>query len=75
MLKENMEILHASAKLLVEKEKITGEEFRELFDEEKRSKVLGITAINENSEDSKEENKKDISLEKEQPVDLEKKDE
>ena len=31
MLKENMEVLHSSAKLLLEKEKITGEEFRALF--------------------------------------------
>jgi len=77
MLKENMEILHASAKLLVEKEKITGEEFRELFDEEKRSKVLGVTTISENNEESKEENEKGVSLEKEQQkeVDLEKKEE
>ncbi len=75
MLKENMEILHASAKLLVEKEKITGEEFRELFDEEKRSKVLGVTTISENNEESKEENEKGVSLEKEQTIDLEKKEE
>lgn len=31
ILKENIDILHASAKLLMEKEKITGDEFRELF--------------------------------------------
>ncbi len=60
MLKENMEILHASAKLLVEKEK---------------SKVLGVTTISENNEESKEENEKGVSLEKEQTIDLEKKEE
>ncbi len=43
ILQENMEILHASAKLLVEKEKISGEEFRALFSEEGRNEVLGIT--------------------------------
>ena len=31
LLNENMDILHASAKLLMEKEKITGDEFRALF--------------------------------------------
>ncbi|MPM55437.1 ATP-dependent zinc metalloprotease FtsH [bioreactor metagenome] len=31
ILKENISILHASAKLLMEKEKITGDEFRALF--------------------------------------------
>lgn len=42
LIRENMEVLHATAKVLVEKEKITGAEFRELFDEEKREKVLGL---------------------------------
>lgn len=42
LIRENMEVLHATAKLLVEKEKLTGEEFRELFDKEKREKVLGV---------------------------------
>ncbi|MFI3173707.1 MAG: ATP-dependent zinc metalloprotease FtsH [Bacillota bacterium] len=42
LLKENMEVLHATAKMLVLKEKITGEEFRDLFDEEKRAEMLGI---------------------------------
>ncbi|MDD4842936.1 MAG: ATP-dependent zinc metalloprotease FtsH [Anaerotignum sp.] len=42
ILKENIEILHASAKLLVEKEKVTGEEFRTLFDQQVRNEILGI---------------------------------
>lgn len=42
LLHEHMEVLHASAKLLVEKEKVTGEEFRKLFDEKVRNEVLGI---------------------------------
>ena len=33
ILKENIDILHASAKLLIEKEKVTGEEFAELFND------------------------------------------
>lgn len=47
ILRENMEVLHASAKLLVEKEKLTGEEFRELFNPEIREKVLGIVQEDE----------------------------
>ncbi|AMJ42296.1 cell division protease FtsH [[Clostridium] propionicum DSM 1682] len=43
ILKENIEVLHASSKLLVEKEKVTGEEFRKLFDQEVRNEVLGIS--------------------------------
>lgn len=43
ILKENIEVLHASAKLLVEKEKVTGEEFRKLFDQGVRNEILGIT--------------------------------
>lgn len=31
LLNENIDVLHSTAKLLIEKEKITGEEFRELF--------------------------------------------
>ena len=42
LLKENMEMLHATAKLLVEKEKVTGDEFRALFDQKVRNEVLGI---------------------------------
>jgi cell division protease FtsH len=42
ILKENIEVLHASAKLLVEKEKVTGEEFRTLFDQQVRNEILGI---------------------------------
>lgn len=33
LLNENLEVLHKVAKLLIEKEKITGEEFRETFDD------------------------------------------
>ena len=40
LLKANMSVLHASAKLLVEKEKITGDEFRSLFDIEVRNRIL-----------------------------------
>ncbi len=43
ILRENIEVLHASSKLLVEKEKVTGEEFRKLFDQDVRNEVLGIT--------------------------------
>ena len=42
LLQENMEMLHATAKLLVEKEKVTGDEFRSLFDQKIRNEVLGI---------------------------------
>ena len=42
LLQENMEMLHATAKLLVEKEKVTGDEFRSLFDHKVRNEVLGI---------------------------------
>ncbi len=42
LLEEHMEVLHATAQLLILKEKITGEEFQELFDEERRNEVLGI---------------------------------
>ncbi len=33
LIKENIDVLHATAKILVEKEKITGDEFRKLFKE------------------------------------------
>ncbi len=42
ILEENMEVLHASAKMLVEKEKVTGEEFRSLFNQEVRDEILRI---------------------------------
>ena len=42
LLQENMEMLHATAKLLVEKEKVTGDEFCSLFDQKVRNEVLGI---------------------------------
>lgn len=47
LIQENMEVLHASAKLMVEKEKLTGEEFRALFDQDVRNKVLGISTEEE----------------------------
>lgn len=53
ILKENMEMLHASAKLLVEKEKVTGDEFRSLFDQKVRNEILGIIPAEE--EAAKEE--------------------
>ncbi len=71
LLKENMEVLHACAKLLVEKEKITGAEFRELFEEEVRNNVLGITALEEKEDISLQ--KETVTLEKQQEaMDLEK---
>lgn len=42
ILQENMEVLHASAKLLVEKEKVTGDEFRKLFDADVRAEIRGL---------------------------------
>ncbi|MBQ7103986.1 MAG: ATP-dependent zinc metalloprotease FtsH, partial [Anaerotignum sp.] len=51
LLKENMEMLHATAKLLVEKEKVTGDEFRALFDQKVRNEILGIANVEEETED------------------------
>ncbi len=59
ILKENMEVLHASSKLLVEKEKITGEEFRTLFDAEVRGKILGIA--NEDESDAEKAAQEDTA--------------
>ena len=59
LLQEHMEMLHATAKLLVEKEKVTGEEFRALFDQKVRNDVLGITneaAEPEEATQNREEN-------------------
>ena len=50
LLKENMEMLHATAKLLVEKEKVTGDEFRTLFDQKVRNEILGIANVDEETE-------------------------
>ena len=50
LLKENMEMLHATAKLLVEKEKVTGDEFRTLFDQKVRNEILGIANVEEETE-------------------------
>ncbi len=50
LLKENMEMLHATAKLLVEKEKVTGDEFRALFDQKVRNEILGIANEEETEE-------------------------
>ena len=50
ILQENMEVLHAAAKLLVEKEKVTGDEFRTLFDPNVREEILGIAENKENTE-------------------------
>ncbi|MGN0135686.1 ATP-dependent zinc metalloprotease FtsH [Anaerotignum sp.] len=50
LLKENMEMLHATAKLLVEKEKVTGDEFRALFDPKVRNEILGIANEEETAE-------------------------
>lgn len=51
LLQENMEMLHATAKLLVEKEKVTGEEFRSLFDQKVRNEILGIAPKAEEAEE------------------------
>lgn len=69
ILKENMEVLHASAKLLAEKEKVTGEEFRTLFDEKKRAEILGLNEEKKADplaleEENKEEEKDSIVLDK-----------
>ena len=45
-------MLHATAKLLVEKEKVTGDEFRALFDQKVRNEILGIA--NDGEEASQE---------------------
>ena len=39
LIKENIDVLHATAKILVEKEKITGDEFRQLFKDAKEAKL------------------------------------
>ena len=54
LLQENMEMLHATAKLLVEKEKVTGDEFRSLFDRKVRNEVLGIANEAEESTETAE---------------------
>mgnify|MGYP002648664464 CR=1 FL=1 len=54
LLQENMEMLHATAKLLVEKEKVTGDEFRSLFDQKVRNEVLGIANEAEQSTETAE---------------------
>ena len=63
ILEENMEVLHASAKMLVEKEKVTGEEFRTLFDASVREEILSAAAAKkedaEAAEEAKEEKKDD----------------
>ena len=63
ILEENMEVLHASAKMLVEKEKVTGEEFRTLFDASVREEILSAAAAKkedaEAAEEAKEETKDD----------------
>ncbi len=69
ILQENMEVLHAAAKLLVEKEKVTGDEFRTLFDPNVREEILGIAENKENTEPETEaavqEEKKTATLSKE----------
>ncbi len=62
LLQENMEVLHASAKLLVEKEKITGEEFRKLFEKEERDRILGL------AEEITQESNQPVTLQKEKPI-------
>ena len=45
ILKENIDILHRSAKALIEKEKLTGEEFRRLFRNEEETPLLDADTI------------------------------
>lgn len=72
ILQENMEVLHASAKVLVEKEKITGEEFRKLFDKEERDKVLGLVEETTEQNQSVSLQKEETTVEQSQPVTLQK---
>ena len=73
ILQENMEVLHAAAKLLVEKEKVTGDEFRTLFDPNVREEILGIAENKENTEPEteaavqEEKETATLSKEKEEP--------
>lgn len=70
IIKENIDVLHASAKLLVEKEKITGAEFRALMKKETNDEVVNAVAtdgINLEKVDEKinlEKNSDKINLEK-----------
>ena len=52
LIKENIDVLHATAKILVEKEKITGDEFRQLFKEAKEAKEARLNVV-ENEEKEK----------------------
>ena len=52
LIKENIDVLHATAKILVEKEKITGDEFRQLFKEAKEAKEVRLNVV-ENEEKEK----------------------
>ncbi len=51
ILNENIDVLHASAKLLMEKEKITGDEFRELFKKDE-PKAEGNTSDESSSDET-----------------------
>ena len=61
LLNENIDVLHASAKMLVEKEKITGDEFRKIMADPKS--FLGTAE--QQQEVSEQQNT--VSLEKETP--------
>lgn len=67
ILKENMEVLHASAKLLVEKEKVTGDEFRTLFDQNVRGEILGIA---ENKDEEEQTEKDEEEQTEKEPISL-----
>ena len=56
LLQENMEMLHATAKLLVEKEKVTGDEFRSLFDQKVRNEVANEAEQPTETAENREEN-------------------
>ncbi len=82
LLNENIDVLHASAKLLVEKEKLTGEEFRKIFDDPKaalnlyndeENKKVDINKTNLKEETPNNENKEKLE-ETEKDNDLNKND-
>ena len=52
LLTENMDVLHASAKLLMEKEKVTGDEFRALFKKENSLLETSEEAVEETTDET-----------------------
>jgi ATP-dependent Zn proteases len=66
LIKENIDVLHATAKLLVEKEKITGEEFRAILKDPKCIERVNLEKETVKNEETQEEvdNIKEQSTEK-----------